>query len=165
MAISVPSKSAQYTDYKANPQVMVKSADWGSKMRVSHAKLTFTVAGFTSAALVDIPMIRLPAGKVRVYSDLSRIICPVGTATADLDVGIAAYTKDDGTTQAIQGIAFADSLDVGGAAIDQALPLPVAKKFVEVNSADGADVGVSFDTANSPAAGDMYLWLVYQMGN
>lgn len=164
MAISAPSKSSQYTNYSATPQTFVPSSDWGSKLRSSHAKLTFTAAGFTSAAAGDIKLIRMPAGHVRIFSDLCRLVCPVGTVTADLDVGIGSYVNLAGTTVALDGIALADSLDVGGGALDQTLPLPTGG-FVEVYSRDGFDVVCSFDTANSPAAGDLVLNVVYQVGN
>lgn len=164
MAISAPTKSSQYTDYSAVPSLMVPSSDWGSKVRSSHSKLTFTAAGFTTAAAGDLKLIRMPAGKVRILSDLCRLVCPAGTATADLDIGISAYTKQDGTTQALQGNVLADSLDVGAGALDQTLPLP-AGGFLEVESKDGFDIVASFDTANSPASGDMVLNVVYQLGN
>ena len=164
MAISAPSKSSQYTDYSASPRTFVPSSDWGSKLRSSHAKLTFTAAGFTSAAAGDIALIRMPAGPIRILADLSRVVCPVGTATSDLDIGISAYTNHLGATVALNGIALADSLDVGGGALDQALPLP-AGGFLEVQSANGFDIVCSFDTANSPAAGDLVVNIVYMTGN
>lgn len=164
MAISVPSKSAQYTLFSNVPQSQVPSSDWNSKLRVSFAKLTFTAAGFTTAAAGDIALIRMPAGRVRIYSDLSRVICPAGTATSDLDIGISAYVNAAGTTVALAGNALADSLDVGGGALDQAFTLP-ANGFLEVESRDGFDIVCSFDTANSPASGDMYVYVFHQMGN
>jgi hypothetical protein len=164
MAISAPAKSSQYTDFTAKPQTFVPSSDWGSKARISFCKLTFTAAGFTSAAAGDISLIAMPPGAVRIFPDLCRLICPVGTATSDLDIGIAAYTNAAGTAVALSGIALADSLDVGGGALDQTLPLPT-NGLLEINSQAGFDIVCSFDTANSPAAGDMYLTVVYQIGN
>lgn len=164
MAISVPSKSSQYTNYSATPKTFVPSSDWGSKMRQSYAKLTFTAAGFTTAALGDIALIRMPAGHVRIFTDLCRVSCPVGTATSDLDIGTGEY-KDHGVTVVLNGNRFADSLDVGGAAIDQTLPLPALNGNVSFYSDDGFDIVCSFDTANSPAAGDLEISIVYQVGN
>jgi hypothetical protein len=164
MAISAPAKSTQYTNYTASPRTFVPSSDWGSKLRSSHASLTFTAAGFTTAALGDISLIRMPSGPVRILVDLCRIICPVGTATSDLDIGVSAYTNAAGATVALNGNQLADSLDVGGGALDQTLPLP-AGGFVEINSQTGFDIVCSFDTANSPAAGDLVINIVYQIGN
>src|SRR5690349_20878097 len=96
MAISAPAKSTQYTNYSASPRTFVPSSDWGSKLRASWAKLTFTAAGFTSASAGDISLIRMPAGPVRILVDQSWIVCPQGTATSDLDIGYGAYTGADG---------------------------------------------------------------------
>lgn len=164
MAISVPSKSSQYTDYTASPQTFVPSSDWGSKLRSSYCKLTFTAAGFTTAAAGDMSLIRMPPGAVRILPDLCRLVCPAGTATSDLDIGIGAYTNAAGTAVALSGIALADSLDVGGGALDQTLPLPT-NGILEVNSQAGFDIVCSFDTANSPASGDLHLYVVYMIGN
>src|SRR6185369_4642663 len=134
---------------------------------MSFAKLTFTAAGFTSAAAGDISLIRMPAGKIRVWRNLCLVICPVVTATSDLDIGIGAYTKTDRTTQTLSGAALAGSLDVGGAALSQNFITgsDALVAIVEVESMDGWDLVCSFDTANSPAAGDMYVGIVYQMAN
>ena len=162
MAISAPTKSAQYVDYSASPQTFVKGSDWNSKLRVSYAKLTFTAAGFTTASAGDISLIRMPAGRVRVLGDLSRLICPAGTGTSDLDVGYAAYTGEDNVAVVADQDAWAASVDVGGGAINQALA--TGSTFV-ISSRSGFDVVCSFDTANSPAAGDLVLILVYQIDN
>ena len=158
MAISAPTRSAQFTDdlFAANNPV-----NPGTPVYVLDAVLTFTAAGSTSAAAADIALMRLPAGRIRIRRDLSFLKCPVGTVTADLDIGYQAYTAADGTTTAKDGIAFADSLDVGGGALEQILPLPAGGSLL-VDSAYGVVVACSFDTANSPAAGTLILRLAYQ---
>jgi hypothetical protein len=163
MAISVPSKSAQYTDYTASPKVMVKPTDWGSTIRASYAKLTFTAAGFTTAAAGDIGLIRMPAGRVRILPDLSRVVCPIGTATSDLDVGYGAHVGLDGVAVALDGDAFVASADVGAAAIDAAFDAATVLGL-EFTSQAGFDIVCSFDTANSPAAGDLIVVVAYQLG-
>ena len=73
MAISAPVVSSQYSNYAASPRTFVPAVDWGSKLRASFAKLTFTAAGFTSAAAGDIQLIRMPAGPVRILRMLSQV--------------------------------------------------------------------------------------------
>src|SRR5882672_726552 len=106
MAISAPTQSAQYVNSQAKPITLNFGYDWGAKLRMSFCKLTFTAAGFTSADAGDISLIKMPPGKVRIISYLSRIICPAGTATCALDVGYGAHTKQDGTAVALLGNAF-----------------------------------------------------------
>lgn len=160
MAISQPTRSMQYVDAHGLPPRIFTPL--GNPVFELNAVLGFTAAGFTSAAAGDIALLRLPPGNLRIRNDLSVIICPVGTATSDLDIGLAAFTKADGTTQTAQHIVLADSLDVGGGALNQNLPLPANGVGLLVNSQDGAAVVCSFDTANSPAAGTLILKLVYQ---
>ena len=64
-----------------------------------------------------------------------------------------------GTSQALQGALLADSLDVGGGAINQNLSAVAPQ---DVNSLEGIGVVCSFDTANSPATGSVTLNLVLQ---
>lgn len=163
MAISEPSKSAQYVQYTASPMQMVKPTDWGANLRVSYGKLTFTAAGFTTAAAGDIQLVRMPAGRLRILPDLCRVICPIGTATSDLDVGYGAHLDQDGATVSADGAAFVDSADVGGAAIDAAFDA-ATEVGLEFYSQDGFDIVASFDTADSPASGDLIVAVVYALG-
>lgn len=166
MAISAPSKSLQYTNRTAVPPVLNDGRDEGP-LHVKVAKLTFTAAGFTTASAGDIKLQRMPAGKVRIYGDLCIVRCPVGTATADFDLGYGAYVKPDGSIQAADGDAWVASGDVGGAALVGTLvtvngaTLTAAAPFIEIDSKSGFDVVCSFDTANSPAAGDLLVVLFY----
>ena len=117
--------------------------------------VTLTAAGFTSAAAGDIPLgDAIPKGNWRIRCDLSRIQCSAATATSDLDVGLAAYVKADGSSQALQGALLADSLDVGGGAVDVK---PNSGVVIDVNSRDGIGLVCSFDTANSPTSGQRVL--------
>ena len=160
MAISQPTQSLQFTP--TNPFSRGIPDNPGNPVYVLDAVLPFSAAGFTSAAAGDISLRTLPPGKIRLRLDLSYLTCPAGTATADLDIGLAAYTKADGTTQTIQGSLLADSLDVGGGALSQVLPGNPAAASIVIDSAIGVVVVCSFDTANSPASGSLVLKLVYQ---
>ena len=161
MAISAPTKSAQYTIYSANTG-KVAGTDWNTKVRLSYSKLTFTAAGFTSAANGDLFLTRMPAGRIRILGDLSRVICPAATATSDLDIGRSAYTGEDNVAVTASNNAFADSIDVGGGAINQAL---ATGSVFEISARSGWDLVCSFDTANSPASGDLIVLIAYQIAN
>lgn len=160
MAISQPVQSAQYAA-QSGVYDPYQAVNPGNPLYELVATLIFTAAGFTSAAAGDIALLRLPPGFLRIRPEMCRIVCPAGTATSDLDIGIAAYTKTDGTTQSANHNALADSLDVGGGALDQRLPLLIAGGLT-VDSRSGADIVCSFDTANSPASGVLILSIVYQ---
>lgn len=165
MAISAPVASTQYSNSTTKPIIENFAYDWGSKLRASYGKLTFTAAGFTSAAAGDLSLIRMPPGKIRILSYLSFIVCPIGTATATLDVGIGAYVNNAGVAVALSGAQIASALAVGSAAINQSFPLPTVSRIIEVESQTGFDIVASFATANSPASGDMLVTCVYMQGN
>lgn len=158
MAISAPTKSVQYTNLSAAPPVLNSALDLGATVTV-FSKLTFTAAGFTTAAAGDLQLQRMPPGHFRILHDLCRVICPVGTATSDLDIGYGAYVNEAGTAVAADGDAFAASLDVGGGAINTTF---TTGAVTEIESKSGWDLVASFDTANSPAAGDLIVIVVMQ---
>lgn len=163
MSISAPVKSTQFTNATASPITFVKPSDWGAKVKASYCILTFTAAGYTTASAGDISLIKLPPGRIRLLVDLCRLVCPQGTSTSDLDIGWAAYRKD-GAVVAADEDGLGASIDVGGGAIDAALTLPAVGSKV-FDSDAGVDIVCSFDTANSPASGDLELILVYMTEN
>lgn len=161
MADFAPLKSAEFTSFSATPRSLQPSFKWGGKMRASSASLTFTSAGVTGTA----KLIRLPAGKLRVYTDLCRFVCPAGTATADAHIGYAAYVSGaTGLAVVADDNAFLDNSDIGGGAIDTAFVLPAVGYF-DFDSADGVDIELMIDTAASPAAGECWVLVVYSQGN
>lgn len=162
MAISAPTTSTRYPADAMSRFEPGKPVNEGNPLFELIGSLTFTAAGFTTAAAGDLKLLRLPPGKLRIRLDLSRVVCPAGTATADLDLGLAAYTLPSGATQSLQGSILADSLDVGGGALSQNLPGNPAAGSIVVESKDGVDVVASFDTANSPASGVLKVTIVYQ---
>ena len=156
MAAFAPADSAEYLQaVVTEPKSRVSTPDWGGRLEVSKGSLTFTGAGTGTAR-----MVRLPAGRLIIFPDLCRVVCPVGTATADLHVGLGAYVNMAGTTVAAAPAAYADNLDVGGGAIDVAWPLP-AVGYAVVESKSGVDITTLIDTADSPAAGEMQVTVVY----
>ena len=63
------------------------------KLYIQSASHVFTGAGQGTAK-----MLRLPPGKLRIWSHLSRITCPAGAAGSTLSLGFPTYVKEDGTT-------------------------------------------------------------------
>lgn len=149
--------------YSEDPEQAIRG-----ELLESLVALTFTAAGFTSAAAGDLPLgpgagvpaaIAIPKGNWRIRTDLSRVQCPQGTASATLDLGLAAYVKADGTTQSLNGNQLANALAVGAGAIDTLLSAVAPQ---DVNSRDGVQLVASVATANSPATGRLIVNLVLQ---
>ena len=127
--------------------------------------LRMATANYTSdtAETGTIKMIRLPAGVVRVYPWLSRILTSQFAATSDLHIGYAAYTNSAGTAVAGDDNAFADNLDVGGGPINQVWPLPATgtSLYTEFDSQTGIDIEILIDTANIESADTIEMVCAY----
>lgn len=164
MAVLENLKSDQYTDYAAVPGVMVKPSEWGAVRRSSVGKYTFTAAGDSGT----IQMIRMPAGRLRILGGLCRVDCPVGTATSNLSIGHGEYKGIDGVVVAADVDEFVALADVGGGAIAQAFTVAAyaaaVSDGVEFYTQDGFDITATFDTADSPAAGDLIVRVEYLIG-
>lgn len=147
-----PAVSAQYND--KNNGVKVSGSEWGGGLCVAYGKLTYTGAG-QGQAKISI----LEPGRKLILPDLSRMISPAGAAGQTLSVGLGAYTKPDGTAVAASINALANAV-VNTGALDQALPLPAGAVLI-VDSTGQVDVTIDVATANSAAAGDVEILIVY----
>lgn len=162
--------SNQYNDaFQTVPQQMVKSSDWGSKMRTSYAKYDAAVGG----QAVDgdtIKLMRIPAGRVRVYgrnsSQLWTGIPFPAAPTATIVIGHAAYTDADGVakTAVTNSLAASAILGTGTAAVASK---ELDAVIVEYNSQAGVDITatVGGTTVGATGTGVMELVLSYQIGN
>ena len=156
MAAFAPADSAEYLQaVVTEPHARVSTPDWGGRLEVSKGSLTFTGAGTGTAR-----MVKLPAGRLIIFPDLCRVVCPIGATDADLHVGRGAYVGMDGVTVVADTAAYADNLDLGAAAIDQAWVLP-AVGYAVVESKSGVDITITIDTADGPASGEAQVTVVY----
>lgn len=152
-----PAVSSQYADYSAKPQKMVRPQDWGAPIKMNFGKLTYTAAGQGTAQVI-----RMPAGRVRILPDLSRLVSPAGTAGQTIDVGYGAHKDASGTDVVAAPAAFL-AAEVNTAALDLALKLPASGELV-LESQDGFDITFTVATQNSAAAGDVIVYIAYQIG-
>jgi hypothetical protein len=149
-----PAVSTQYANYAAVPPVLNDGRDHG-KLRMAYAKLTYTAGGTGTAQ-----MIRMPAGRVRIFPHISRnTTTQNASASSTLSVGLGAYTKADGSAQSASTTALLNAAAVGAATVDAALTSTAGP--VELESKQGVDVTITWGTANSPASGDHHLLIAY----
>jgi hypothetical protein len=162
MAALSPLVSTQYALLAAGS--MNKPSEWGAVQRTSVGKYTFTAAGDSGT----IQMIRMPAGRLRILGGLSKVVCPVGTATANLSIGHGEYKDINGTVVAADDDEFLDAADVGGGAIDSAFLVSAyadtVADGVEFYTQEGFDITATFDTEDSPASGDLIVRVEYLIG-
>lgn len=103
-------ESVQYENaFTDVPRVMNPVSVWGAKLQV--AFFNHTQSG-TGDATSTVNLVKLPAGRVRVISGLSRAYINWTTGSATLDLGHRAYTGLDGVAVPEALAAIISALDV-----------------------------------------------------
>ena len=122
----------------------------------------YTHAAAQGAGDGEINFGRLPAGRLRILSDLSRLVSSDQEAGAIMDIGHRAHTGLDGVAVVEDINSLGSALATGAGALDQALTLP-ANGVLELDSEEGIDIFASI-TAGDIATGDTIdLLVVYQV--
>ena len=108
----------------------VEPRDAGGRVRLYAFKLT------VGAADTDMRLARLPAGRIRILGN-STLKVSFTTGATTLAVGLAAYTKQDGTTQA----AVTNNLKTATAGSTITIPLDAAgPRGLPIDSREGVDI-------------------------
>jgi hypothetical protein len=102
-------KSTEYTNVTAVPQTNVGPTEMHGRVRVAFFTHDQSAAGDATSSVA---LCKLPAGKVRLLLGSSFMYVNWTTASATLDLGWDAYTKQDGTTQVADPNGLLDGLDV-----------------------------------------------------
>ena len=109
----------------------------------------------------EVNLFRLPAGHIRVYPDLGRLVTTQTGASSTIDVGHRAYVDWLGVTQVEDDNSLHDNGASGSGALDVALALPAAG-YIDYNSRDGIDVFFSIDSGDIELNDTVYLHVVYK---
>jgi hypothetical protein len=86
-------KGDQITNTEASPTVLEDTTSLHGRMRIAFFSHTQVAAGDANST---VEVVKLPAGKVRVLFQSSRIEHNWTVATVDMNVGWQAYTDNDG---------------------------------------------------------------------
>ena len=125
-----PASSVQHVGQTGTDGRRAEVRDVRGKLRI--ANWTYTHAAAAGAGDGEINLVILPEGRIRVYTQLSRITASDQGAGALLSIGTRAFTQEDKTAVAEDADRFALSLAVGAGDIDQTLPLPAAPDRTEL---------------------------------
>ena len=158
MAVTTES-STQLGNIEAPPQVKLEPLDLSGKLRVAHFNFTQGAAAGDANSVQR--LVKLPAGKVRVFLALSRIAHSAFGAARVLDLGWEAYK----TPAEVAVVADPDGLDVD-------TDVSAAGSYNPVGTVGGAEVK-DFESANGvvlstlvtggtiPAAATLNGYIVY----
>ena len=148
-----PSSSVQHVQL-VDGGAKVEPRDAG-KLYIRYANYTHTLG----AGVGEINMLKLPAGRIRLYPDLCRQMSSAMVATADLHLGHRAYNQEDGTLIAESNNEWLDNIDAGAAS-----DIVLADGGTTLNqyeSRDGIIVYIEIDTANIEDTDTIQLLMVF----
>ena len=149
-----PAVSVQYANLSAVPPVLNDGRDHG-KLRIAYGTLVYTGGGQGTAQKC-----RLPAGKLRIFPNLSTSRnLAVAIAASTLSIGLGAYVNGAGTPVAADVAAIVAATAVGAALVTvTGLAAPV-----EIESKGGVDVTITWAAANSPATLAQHTQIAYTL--
>ncbi|MFQ5791929.1 MAG: hypothetical protein ACE5JI_15760 [Acidobacteriota bacterium] len=132
-----PTSSVQHAGQVGDDGARAEVRDVRGKLRV--ANWTYTHAA--GAGDGEINLVILPEGRIRVYTQLSRITASQQAAGATLSIGTREFVQEDKTEVAEDADRFANALDTASGDIDETLPLPAAPDRTELlDSQEGVTV-------------------------
>lgn len=150
-----PSSSVQHAAQTTGRNRVLEANVLEGKLRIARFSYTHVLGAGTG----EINLIRLPAGKYVILSDLSRIVSSAMVSTANLSIGHRAYTNIDGTVVAEDIDAFALDLDATGA-LDVVWPLPAGGVTV-IDSRDEVVFYADVSTANIEDTDTISGYIIY----
>lgn len=109
-----------------------------------------------------INLVELPAGKIAIYPDFSRLVTTAHGGTATTSVGLAAYANAANVPVAATPTALANATSTVSA-VDAALSLPAAG-FLVVDSRNGVVVQATNAGSAIPNAGTVEGWIAFVRG-
>ena len=138
----------------------ISAHDWG---RLQYAFFDYTHSA--GAGTGEINLLLIPAGRVRILTDLCRIITSDMEANAVMDVGYRAYNDPEAATPAVveDDNYFQSASAVGAGARDEALLLPASGHPV-FNTRFGLEIFASIDTGNIADGDTLSGFIAYVRG-
>jgi hypothetical protein len=112
------------------------------------------------AGIGEINLVKLPPGRIMVLPALSRIVSSAMVSTADLHIGVRAYTEEDGDAVSEDDNMFLDNADAGSA-INTTFNPAAAGDLQVLDSQEGVIVFAMVDTANIEDTDTIDGWVAY----
>lgn len=153
-----PTNSIQHGRQVDVPMLFVDVSDVDTRMRVSYFSYTHSAG----AGDGEINLVRLGAGRLKILSDLSRLVISTFGASAVLDLGHRAYTDESSqlaVSEASQ--AFEANLDVNAGPVDQVWTLP-ANGIFQADTQEGLTIFAEVKSGNIEDTDTIEGYVVYQ---
>lgn len=155
-------KSTQLANSDAVPQVRNENVDVLGKLRVAYFDFTQDGAGDANST---VDLVKLPAGRVRVFPELSHIGFSAFGASRVLDIGYLGYEDWKGVDQDADPDYFATDIDVssaGTAKLSEASGAATTKLF---RSRQGVTVQATVAGGTIPDAATLTGFVVFAINS
>jgi hypothetical protein len=149
-----PTSSVQYA-LQTSPS-RAAAGDIQGAMRVA----PFNYVHAAGAGTGEINLVTLPPGRIRIYSDLSRIVTSDMAVNATLHLGYRVHRQEDGTAADENDHALMQSLSVGAGARDEVFLLPAAGQL-DLESQGGITIFALITSGNIENGDTIDGYVVY----
>ena len=156
-------KSTEYTNSTADPiTTQARPDEMHGRLRIMFFTHDQDGAGDATSSIA---LGKLPAGRVRVLTSLSRVYCNWTTSSATLDLGFDAYTNADGTAVTADPDGLIDGLSVdtvGYFTLEGALAgLKATGGTYTFDSKDGVVIRATSQDTAIASGDDLVGYLIY----
>jgi len=149
------------TQLAATLAAMNDANELGGKLRVAVFEFTQGAAAGDATSTQD--LCKLPSGKIRILTGLSRVDFSAFGAARTLNIGHTGFTNADGTTVAAAAALFASAVDVSAAGNTTLAEAAVANDgtMQALESKEGVTVQAAVAGGTIPAGATLTGFLVY----
>jgi hypothetical protein len=151
--VGSPASSVQYAALTSPSRA--SGGETQGEVRMARFNYSHTAGNGTG----EINLVKLPPGRLCIYSVLSHIFTSVMGTNADLHLGYRAHRREDGTPVVQNDGAFLNDLDTTGG-LDTSFGLPV-NGVLELESQQGITIYAMVDTGNILTGNTISGWVMY----
>jgi hypothetical protein len=149
-----PTNSVQYA--LQNSPSRAAAGDIQGAMRVA----PFNYVHAAGSGTGEVNLVILPPGRIRIYSDLSRIVTSDMAVSATLHLGFRAHRQEDGSAVEEDDHALTQALAVGAGARDEAFGLPAVGQL-DLESQGGITIFALITSGNIEDGDTIEGWVLY----
>ena len=150
-------KSTQVTNIDAG--TIIEPLDLSGKLRI--ACFNFTQGSAAGDANSTADLVKLPAGKIRIFGALSRVCHSAFGTGRTLDVGYAAYTNQAGTAVNADEDALHSAADVSAAGNFTPSDEMGDDAYLDIESLTGVTIKAKCESATLPVGATLNGYIVY----
>jgi hypothetical protein len=151
--VGSPTSSIQYA--ASTSPSRASGAETQGEVRLARFSYTHAAGSGTG----EINLVKLPPGRLCIFTQLSRLYTSAMGANADVHLGYRPHRKEDGIPVDQNETAFVADMDTAGG-IDTTLGFPTSG-ILELESQQGVSIYAMVDTGNIENGDTIMGWVTY----